>query len=683
MEGIQKFRKITVALSLVLVFGLTSAAFAADFNLSPSSGTLGINQDIEVHLRIDTTGASINAAQATMLFPANLLQVKSISKEGSIFNFWLQDPTFSNDAGTISFIGGTPNGVSGSSLQVITIIFTTKGVGSAAISFSDGAITATDGTGTNVLGALNGATFSISSTVSVPPPTPAAPVAPIIIATPVPIIREAVLAPGLPSTSTILVPLYPDPDRWYSLISNFTVNWQLPSDVSNVATALNQNPSYTVPEESEGLFDSKQFPSFQEDGVYYLHVRFKNNKGWGATAHYRIAIDTQPPLAFAIQIEGGPSTDNPRPKLLFQTGDALSGIDTYLVQINQDQPISVSPMLTEEEMEEVEEETAMVMISDEGISFLNVRTGPGTGNDIITKVFPGEEFEFTDSQSGWFKILINSTTEGWVFGDYVTQTSGDGQQRVTLETAFISEYKLPALLPGQYLVKIRAVDKAGNGVEDSIELEVLPIDSPTIDFYTERVLQKLEVVNVRGSAIPNTEVIITMLDEEDVLVLENTVPVNGLGIWNFTLERTLRKETYSITAKTRDERGAISFSTDPIKIRVTDKPLIVIGNIEFSFRDLVLIGIALIAVVVIFFWRDTIRRALSLQRRSVIAAKDLRNILERLKQAVANLQIELSRTRINKAQATNAMKQVTSNLEKIDRYVIKDIEEINSKVWAK
>lgn len=677
MEGIQKFRKITVALSLVLVFGLTSVVFAADFNLSPSSGTLGINQDIEVHLRMDTAGASINAAQATMLFPANLLQVKSISKEGSIFNFWLQDPTFSNDAGTISFIGGTPNGVSGSSLQVITIIFTTKGVGSAAISFSDGAITAADGTGTNILDSLNGATFSVSSTVTVPPPTPAVPIAPITIATPVPIIREAVVAPGLPSTPTILVPLYPDPDRWYSLISNFTTNWQLPSDVSGVATALNQNPNYTVPEESEGLFDSKQFPLFQEDGINYLHVRFKNNKGWGTTAHYRIAIDTQPPLAFAIQIEGGISTDNPRPKLLFQTGDALSGIDTYLVQINQDQPILVSPMLTEEETEEVEEEIAMVMVSDEGISFLNVRAGPGTGNDIVTKVFPGEEFEFTDSQSGWFKILINSTTEGWVFGDYVTQTSGDGQQRVTLETAFISEYILPPLLPGQYLIKIRAVDKAGNGVEDSTELEVLPINSPIIDFYTERVLQKLEVVNVRGSAIPNTEVIITMLDEENILVLENTVPVNELGIWNFTLERTLRKETYSITVKTRDERGAISFPTDPIKIRVTDKPLIVVGSIEFSFRNLVLIGIALIAAVAIFFWRDTIKRALSLQRRSVIAAKDLRNVLELLKQAVANLQIELSRTRVNKVQANNAMKQVTNNLEKIDRYVIKDIEEIN------
>ena len=299
-----------------------------------------------------------------------------------------------------------------------------------------------------------------------------------------------------------------------------------------MATALNQNPNYTVPEESEGLFDSKQFPLFQEDGINYLHVRFKNNKGWGVTAHYRIAIDTQPPLAFAIQIEGGISTDNPRPKLLFQTGDALSGIDTYLVQINQDQPILVSPMLTEEETEEVEEEIAIVMVSDEGISFLNVRAGPGTGNDIVTKVFPGEEFEFTDSQSGWFKILINSTTDGWVFGAYVTQTSGDGQQRVTLETAFISEYILPPLLPGQYLVKIRAVDKAGNGVEDSTELEVLPIDSPIIDFYTERVLQKLEVVNVRGSAIPNAEVIITMLDEENILVLENTVPVNELGIWN-------------------------------------------------------------------------------------------------------------------------------------------------------
>jgi hypothetical protein len=675
MEGINKFKKTTVAIVLFFVFGLTSVAVAADFNLAPASGTLGLNQEFSIDLHIDSSGSTINAAQATLAFPSNLIQVESISKDNSIFNFWLQEPEFSNSAGTISFIGGTPSAVSGTSLQVIRINFISKGVGSATISFTDGAITAADGQGTNILETANGAAFTISSTAIVPPIAPVvpgeipAPVAPVTVATPAPIIRQPTQAIGLPEAPQILVALYPDQDRWYNLISPFNATWVSPLDVTDVATAFNSNPS-SDPEISEGLFDSKNYPEIQEDGIYYLHVRFKNNRGWGSTTHYKIAIDTQPPLPFAIQVEGGVSSDNPRPVLIFQTGDALSGIERYLIQIDQNEPIVVSPFGEQEK--EVEETIDMVKVIDNGeIVFLNVRSGPGASNNLVTKVFPGEEFQYVEVQDNWYKIQVEEL-EGWVFGDYVTII-----QEGPIVAGSISEYKLPALLPRIYTVSVRAVDKAGNSVEDSVEIEVLPIDSPTIDFYTERVLQKLEVVNVRGSAISNAEVIITMLDEEDVLVLENTVPVDDQGIWNFTLERTLRKETYSITAKTRDERGAISFPTDPIKIKVTDKPLIVIGSLEFSLKNLVFIGIALLIAVAVFFWRDTIKKTLSLQRRSVVAAKDLRNVLELLKQAVANLQIELGRTRINKAQANNAMKQVTKNLEKIDRYVIKDIEEIN------
>ncbi len=151
MEGTVKFYKTRVVILSILMFGIASVASAADFNLSPTSGTLALNQEFSVDIRIDSAGATINAAQATLLFPGNVIQIKDISKDDSIFDFWLQEPEFSNSAGTVSFIAGTPNGVSGSSLQVVRINFVAKGVGDAVISFVDGAITAADGHGTIVL----------------------------------------------------------------------------------------------------------------------------------------------------------------------------------------------------------------------------------------------------------------------------------------------------------------------------------------------------------------------------------------------------------------------------------------------------------------------------------------------------------------------------------------------------
>ncbi len=679
MEGKIKIKTIhKILIFLFIFFGSFTAAHAADFNLLPLAGTLGLNQEIEVDLRINSQGVSINAAQATIVFPSNIIQVKSISKSESVFSFWLQEPTFDNSAGTISFIGGAPNGIGGSALEALSITFVTKGVGTAAISFTDGAITAADGTGTNIISVLNGATFVVSAAVvAPPPPEPGAPptekiIPPIVRPTPVPIIRRAVQAVGLPEAPRVSISLYPDKTKWYSIVAPFTASWQLLPDISSVATALNKNPNF-VPTQSEGLFDSEKFPSLEDDGVFYLHVRFRNNRGWGPTTHYKIAVDNDPPLPFTIQVQGGVVSDDPTPTLLFQTGDTLSGIDIYLIQINQEEPIIISPIA---EPKEVEEELNMVEIIREGISFLNVRAGPSTSEDLVTKVYPGEAFEYTTVENNWYKIELEDGTEGWVFGEYVTEIS----EGMTLTSAaFISEYDLPPLEPGGYLISVRAVDQASNSIEDSIELEILPIEPPIINFYTKRILQKIETLNIRGSAIPNATVIVTMLDEDNVLVLENEIPVNDQGNWSFILERTLRKETYTISVKTRDDRGAISLPADSVKIKVTEKPILVIGNIEFSLRDMVIIGIILALIIAGFFWRDAIKRALSLKRRSVIAAKDLRNLVDTLKINVGTLTHEMSKSRMNKVHVVTALNKITKSLGQIDRYVVKDIEEINTK----
>jgi len=81
------------------------------------------------------------------------------------------------------------------------------------------------------------------------------------------------------------------------------VNWDLPNDVTAVATEVDQHPD-AVPAKSEGLFDNKTFSPL-EDGVWYLHVQFKNSIGWGPTLHYRIGIDTAPPLGFSVTSPSG------------------------------------------------------------------------------------------------------------------------------------------------------------------------------------------------------------------------------------------------------------------------------------------------------------------------------------------------------------------------------------------
>lgn len=315
----KKTRTIKFLIAIMIGVFFAHTAEAASLFFVPGTGKFGVGSKITVDLKIDSEGVGLNAAQATLRFPKETLQVTSIDKTNSAFNFWLEEPTYSNDDGVISFIGGTPYGISGASIQVIKVTFISKGSGTAPINIVDSAITASDGSGTNILSKTNDAMFTISPTATTPT---------LIVPAPIQITREPTPASGLPEKPVIIIPLYTNPTAWSNLSNIFTANWNLPSDVSGVNTVLNKESNFTPAEQSDGLFDNKTFSALF-DGTWYLHVRFKNSIGWGGTAHYRIAIDTQPPLPFQISTNESETSDNPSPTFIFKTSDALSGLRGY------------------------------------------------------------------------------------------------------------------------------------------------------------------------------------------------------------------------------------------------------------------------------------------------------------------------------------------------------------------
>lgn len=318
---------------LAFLFFLTAAlpVEAAVLFSIPPSREVGVGENITLDIKIDGEGTSFNAAQSVIRFPRDTLEVISLDKTGSAFSFWLEEPNFSNADGVISFTGGTPYGVSGSSVQVLKIIFKSKGSGSGAITFHDSAVTASDGSGTNILSKTTDSSFSVLVQKAVSP-----------VSAPKQIVREAVSIGRLPQKPVLRVPLYTDEKIWSSILSNFTAQWDLPSDVTGVGTALNKQSVFSVPASSEGLFDNKTFEA-PSDGIWYLHVSFKNDIGWGPTANYKIAIDTAPPAGFDLSVDEGESTNNPSPTLRFKTGDALSGIKEYRIKIDDQDAIQIMP----------------------------------------------------------------------------------------------------------------------------------------------------------------------------------------------------------------------------------------------------------------------------------------------------------------------------------------------------
>jgi len=304
----------------IAVLGIPAFASAASYNLTADKETFATGDTFNVDVKIESSDVGVNAAQATITFPKDTVQVTGIEKGSSVLDFWLQGPSYSNDTGQVTFIGGSQSGVSGKALEVLRIGFKVKGAGAVGIIFTDGAVTASDGSGTNVLTSMNGLQLtSVTSQTAV-------------VIKPPQIVRPAVEATGLPAKPVVTVPLYPDSTMWYGEISKFIAQWDLPRDVTAVATAVDQQPTFD-PTASEGLFNNETFSPLS-DGIWYLHVRFKNSVGWGPTTHYRIGIDSAPPLNFAVTSPDGLATVNVAPTILFGTKDQPSGISHYTVLID-------------------------------------------------------------------------------------------------------------------------------------------------------------------------------------------------------------------------------------------------------------------------------------------------------------------------------------------------------------
>ncbi|MBI2058086.1 MAG: hypothetical protein HYT63_03875 [Candidatus Yanofskybacteria bacterium] len=563
-------------------FALLSVSFvqAADFNATSSTGQFNLKQEFSVNIKIDASDESINAAQAKIKFSQDILEVKSISKDGSIFNFWLQEPEFSNTDGTIEFIGGALNGVSGASLQVLRINFISKGAGIGEFLFSDAAITVADGSGTNVLSKANGASFTILSTTVVPAPIPA-PIPP-----PTQITRQPTVVSGLPALPVVKISLYPDSGSWYNFVSQFTPSWDLPPDISGLNTALNTNPNFIVPPVVEGLFENKTFSAIDKDGVYYFHIRFKNNNGWGPTAHYRIAIDTQPPIPFKIDVKTGLTSDNPAPKLSFNTADSLSGISHDEIIVNSEEPVTINAY----------------------------------------------------------------------------------------------EYTLLSRQPGEYLIKVRVFDKAGNSIEDNVKIEILPIETPEITSISKKVvIGSEESLAIKGLAVPSANVVVTIGDKNKFLVLQDEAKSNIQGEWEFRLDRELRRGDYFVSVKAKDKRGALSLSTEPVRVSFAEKPVISLFGLDVTLRELLIVLVAAVILATLWFYRKTLLHLTKVHRESVIISRDLKNAFDAVKKEVDRMagMIKSDRSSEEKELEVKVItKNIGDTLDKVEKYLDKDIEKL-------
>ncbi|MDD5099029.1 MAG: cohesin domain-containing protein [Candidatus Colwellbacteria bacterium] len=576
------FKKISVFIAMIIA-ATASAIFAsaATFDFSSDSQDFNIGDELVADLRIDSQGVSINAAQGTIRFSPDVLEAQSADRSASVFNFWLQEPTIDNSRGTISFTAGSTSGFSGAALEVLKINFRVKGTGQSSISLSDGAVTASDGSGTNVLVGTRGIDIesseeSLSGTQVTVSPAPVPPVTQIT--------RPVVPATGLPSRPEVIVEAYPDSEAWYGFSLPFLVRWPLPDDILAVATQIDRSPN-SEPARSEGLFNNKAFPALG-DGIWYLHIQFRNNIGWGPVAHYRIAVDTIPPVPFDISFSSGPSSTDPSPRVSYESADSLSGLIGYSVQIDRG------------DVQSVEESSLMI----------------------------------------------------------------------------------PLQSPGKHSIRIVARDRAGNSTERTTELDVLPIESPTIDFFTRSVFVGEGGFEARGKSMPDYSVLVSLNDSNNVQALSSVVQVGADGEWSVRFDEPLKRGRYTFIVVAKDSRGALSLPIASETITASARPILVLGGLNIT-PEVFFIAI-IIALIGAFAFGWFARKSSKEQRmrRIVIAKRDIVNVFNELEENLSVLTESMKKEgEDRKHEMQYRIGKIGENIAKTKKYIVKGVEEIETK----
>lgn len=159
--------KIQIPLLFCLLFSVCLAivplgAEAAKLYLEPEKGEYYQEDTFIVEVRLNTEGEYVNTIKGDLSFPQDILEVKDLSKGNSVLTLWAEEPSFSNQKGEISFIGGVPAGYQGWDGLLGRIIFEAKKEGEVEIKFQENCqVLLNDGFGTPAKLETKGAILTI------------------------------------------------------------------------------------------------------------------------------------------------------------------------------------------------------------------------------------------------------------------------------------------------------------------------------------------------------------------------------------------------------------------------------------------------------------------------------------------------------------------------------------------
>jgi hypothetical protein len=451
-------------LAVFFFFSGFSPVFSANLMVSPNSGNYNVGDSFSVTIYTSSNEQALNALSGRINYPSDKLLVTSVSKASSIVNFWTIDPgEYLSEPGVVRFEGVVLNpGYKGFRGSIFTINFKVKAQGTASVNFLSASVLANDGKGTNILSSVRDGTYVLG-----------------------PVGSEFTTGEGgngLPQAPQVISSTHKSGFEWYP-VNKASFAWNLAPDTTGVTYLIDKKPTTNPGTSSKGMV-SMYTTDVLEDGSWYLHVRTRNEKGWGAITHFRFQIDTVPPSKLVVTEMDKSAKTSPRARFMFESDDLSSGIKEYEIEIGTTYGttwfenatnIYETPALPPGESvltvtvkdragNSLKEKKSFVITGLPVPKIIEYSGIVNEGEPIILKGTTLPNFDVVlslsaqnDGQKGSRIFYSSKNKEGVVF-ETTTQARADGTFTVVLSERFTAD---------TYIITLRAVNKEGATSEDS------------------------------------------------------------------------------------------------------------------------------------------------------------------------------------------------------------------------
>lgn len=313
-KKISKLLQVLFGVTLFIL--ITDNASAANLTLAPSSITTKVGKTFSLDIVVNNNIGAINAVSAAVSYPHDALQILSVSKKTSFLNLWAEEPSFSNEKGTLTLEGVALNpGFDKATGKVLTVTFKAVQAGNVSVTVTRGSILANDGNATDVL-KITGAAFVYVNENDTT------------------VLSEQALAtidPVITSSS------HPDNSLWYAT-RDASFDWKIPEGVTAVRTLYSDKETDKPVKVYDPPVSNRSF-TVDSDGVMYMLAQFKNASGWGSVSRYKFQVDTQAPESLRASFPDGILTTNLTPAISVLAEDNLSGVKKVTFSVDNGQPV--------------------------------------------------------------------------------------------------------------------------------------------------------------------------------------------------------------------------------------------------------------------------------------------------------------------------------------------------------